>query len=365
MRARKKASSALADVPSAHPAPSTGDPTPSPATGRPPARQGDGGTACGDRPGDDRRRRRRGAGATGGGGGGASAERDGATIDVAGTGAVVLVGAPGAALPATAVGRGAGGGSVVVVTVDGSVGRRLPLRADRGRLVRTPGGHDRNEQCARQADRRHGEHPSRPRGLSRCRVGVDLDVVHDGSGAASSAASSSRSWNTTPASTRAMPPQLDGRRALVEDEPADDDSGDWQQGEQQREAADGDAPQDVLVDAVADGVGEHADEQAGEQQTWRSPHVAAAGGAERGEGDGTDRPGRRRGRTRPGAAAPPATRRGCRRPSTPRRRGGSRSRRRCRRARRRRAPPRRSPPTPGRTRCVVSSSSPPPRRSAR
>ena len=72
-------------------------------------------------------------------------------------------------------------------------------------------------------------------------------------------------------------------------EPAEGHGGDRQQGEQHGEPAHGDPPQHVLVDPVADGVGEHADEEAGGEQAWRPPHVAAAGRAERDEGDRADR----------------------------------------------------------------------------
>ena len=54
--------------------------------------------------------------------------------------------------------------------------------------------------------------------------------------------------------------RLDDRRALAEDHPAEGDGGDGQQGEQQRESAHRDAPQDVLVDAVADGIEPNPDD---------------------------------------------------------------------------------------------------------
>ena len=92
-----------------------------------------------------------------------------------------------------------------------------------------------------------------------------------GIGAASSAASSSRSWSGDAGEHQADAGEVERRRALVQHEPRDHDGGHGEQREHHGEPAHRDPPQHVLVDAVADGVREHADEEAGDEQARRRP----------------------------------------------------------------------------------------------
>ena len=155
---------------------------------------------------------------------------------------------------------------------------------------------------------------------------------------------------TTPASTRAMPPSSsDGGPGRGRSSRSA--RGHRQQGEEHGEAAHRDAPQHVLVDAVADGVGEHPDQQAGDQQARRRPTRRRCPGAPNGVrttapiARPTPRP------DTPRSSWATRDRDDVGRPAAPTRRGATAARACCRRARRRRARPRRRRRDRGRRRC--------------